>query len=115
MVASGTATVEAALAGNPFVVVYRVSGLTYAIGSRLVKLDHYAMVNLIAGREIVPELIQRRFTAPAIVQHLERLLPDGPDRSGMVEDLKEVRRKLAPSGDSSAAQRAARAVLAAMR
>ena len=68
MVASGTATVEAALIGNPFVVVYRVSALTYAIAKRVVKVPHVAMVNLIAGKRVVPELIQHDFTAAKIVR-----------------------------------------------
>ena len=63
VVASGTATVEAALIGNPFVVVYRVSRITYAVAKRVVSVAHVGMVNLIAGRRIVPELIQHDFTA----------------------------------------------------
>ena len=77
VVASGTATVEAALIGNPFVVVYRVSPVTYAIAKRIVKVPHVAMANLIAGKRVVPELIQHDFTAANIVQQLEPLLPDG--------------------------------------
>ena len=91
VVASGTATVEAALMGNPFVVVYRVSPLTYAIAKRMVKVDHVAMVNLIAGKRIVPELIQNDFTAANIVQHLERLLPDGAVRQSMMDELAGIR------------------------
>jgi lipid-A-disaccharide synthase len=91
VVASGTATVEAALAGNPFVVVYRVSALTYAIAKRVVKVPHVAMANLIAGKRIVPELIQSDFTAAKIVQEIERLIPDGPPRQSMLEELTRVR------------------------
>jgi lipid-A-disaccharide synthase len=91
VVASGTATVEAALMGNPFVVVYRVSPLTYAIAKRVVKVDHVAMVNLIAGKRIVPELIQRDFTAANIVQQIEPLLPDGAPRQSMMQDLAQIR------------------------
>ena len=58
IVASGTATVEAALMGTPFVMVYRVSRLTYALGKPRVKVPYFAMVNLIAGEEVVPELVQ---------------------------------------------------------
>ncbi|MGB7265070.1 MAG: lipid-A-disaccharide synthase, partial [Terracidiphilus sp.] len=83
VVASGTATVEAALIGNPFIVVYRVSRFTYAIAKRVVKVPHVAMANLIAGKRVVPELIQKDFTASNIVQQLERLLPDGPVRQSM--------------------------------
>jgi lipid-A-disaccharide synthase len=94
VVASGTATVEAALLGNPFVVVYRVSPLTYAIAKRVVKVPHVAMANLIAGRRLVPELIQRDFTAANIVQHIEPLLPDGPARESMMQGLKAIRHVL---------------------
>ncbi|HLH33961.1 MAG TPA: lipid-A-disaccharide synthase [Alloacidobacterium sp.] len=90
VVASGTATVEAALIGNPFIVVYRVSGLTYAVAKRIVKVPHVAMVNLIAGREVVPELIQSDFTAQNVVSHLQKLLHDDSVRSGMEADLAEV-------------------------
>ncbi|MGA2569819.1 MAG: lipid-A-disaccharide synthase [Terracidiphilus sp.] len=94
IVASGTATVEAALIGNPFVVVYRVSPLTFAIAKTLVKVPHVAMVNLIAGRRVVPELIQHDFTAANIVQHLSPLLPDGPARESMRRDLGAIREAL---------------------
>ena len=91
VVTSGTATVEAALMGNPFVVVYRVSSLTYAIAKWMVKVAHVAMVNLIAGRRIVPELIQRDFTAANIVQQIEPLLPDGAPRQSMMQELAQIR------------------------
>jgi lipid-A-disaccharide synthase len=94
VVASGTATVEAALIGNPFVVVYRVSPLTYAIARRLVKVPHVAMANLIAGKRVVPELIQHDFTAANIVQHLNPLLPDGPARESMMMELAAIREAL---------------------
>ena len=91
VVASGTATVEAALIGNPFVVVYRVSPATYAIAKRVVKVPHVAMANLIARRRVVPELIQHDFTAANIVEHLGPLLPDGAPRQSMMEGLKSIR------------------------
>ncbi len=91
VVASGTATVEAALIGNPFVVVYRVSPLTYAIAKRVVKVPHVAMANLIAGKRVVPELIQHDFTAAKIVQQIEPLLPDGAPRQSMMKELARVR------------------------
>jgi len=94
VVASGTATVEAALIGNPFVVVYRVSRLTYSIARRLVKVPHVAMANLIAGKRVVPELIQHDFTAANIVQHLRQLLPDGPARESMMKELGAIREAL---------------------
>lgn len=91
VVASGTATVEAALIGNPFVVVYRVSPLTYAIAKRVVKVPHVAMANLIAGARVVPELIQNDFKAANIVQQIEPLLPDGVLRQSMMKELKRIR------------------------
>lgn len=91
VVASGTATVEAALIGNPFVVVYRVSSLTYEIARRVVKVPFVAMVNLIAGKLVVPELIQASFTAANIVRQLEPLLPDGPPRESMMQELARIR------------------------
>jgi lipid-A-disaccharide synthase len=91
IVASGTATVEAALIGNPFVVVYRVSPLTYAIAKRVVTVPHVAMANLIAGKRVVPELIQNDFTAPKIVQQIEPLLPDGVPRESMMKELRTIR------------------------
>ena len=94
IVASGTATVEAALIGNPFVVVYRVSPLTYAIAKRMVKVPHVAMANLIAGKRVVPELIQFDFTAANIIQQLSPLLPDGPARESMMMELESIREAL---------------------
>ena len=90
VVASGTATVEAALIGNPFLVVYRISNLSYAVAKRVVKVPFVAMVNLIAGREVVPELIQGDFTAANVVLHLRRLMDNENDRERMKEDLRQV-------------------------
>jgi lipid-A-disaccharide synthase len=95
IVASGTATVEAALIGNPFVVVYHVSPLTYAIAKRVVKVPHVAMANLIAGKRVVPELIQSDFTAANIVREIGALLPEGPARQTMMEVLARIRGLLA--------------------
>jgi len=94
IVASGTATVEAALIGNPFVVVYRVSPVTYVIAKRMVKVPHVAMANLIAGKRVVPELIQHDFTAANIIQQLGPLLPDGPARESMMMELESIREAL---------------------
>jgi lipid-A-disaccharide synthase len=117
IVASGTATVEAALAGNPFVVVYRVSPLTYAIARRVVKVPYVAMANLIAGKQIVPELIQREFTAENIVRAIEPLLSYGQLRHSMMEDLAQIRGlltrgllKTQPSGDEGEAGNAGGAI-----
>jgi len=75
-------------------VVYRVSPLTYAIARRMVKVPHVAMANLIAGKRVVPELIQHDFNAANIVQHLSPLLPDGPARESMMKELAAIREAL---------------------
>jgi lipid-A-disaccharide synthase len=128
VVASGTATVEAALIGTPFVMVYRLGTLTWTLGRHLVKLPHYGMVNLVAGREVVPELIQDGFTPERVERGVRALLEDGAARQGMTEALAEVRGLLRGEPASAArlaaalaptqgaarettAQRAARAVL----
>lgn len=94
VVASGTATVEAALIGNPFIAVYRLSDFSYAVASRLVDLPHVAMVNLIAGDRIVPELIQDDFTAQNIVRSLQPLLDETGYRSQMIDELRSIRKAL---------------------
>jgi len=112
VIASGTATVEAALMQTPFVMVYRVSPLTYLLGRPRVKVSHFAMVNLIAWKEIVPELVQRDFTARNIVERLRPVLLDGPARSRMIEELAGIREQLRgqTTGTESAADRAAQAI-----
>jgi lipid-A-disaccharide synthase len=112
VVASGTATVETALTGTPLVVVYRLFLLTWLLGRRLVKLDTFAMPNLIAGRKIVPELIQGDFTGEAVVRELKKILPDGTARQEMQEALAEVKRTLAV--EEAPALRAAEEILAAI-
>jgi lipid-A-disaccharide synthase len=94
VVASGTATVEAALSGTPFVVIYRLSPLTWILGRRLVRLDTFAMPNLIAGKKIVTELIQKDFTARNVAHELDAIVPDGPQRQQMQAALKMVQERL---------------------
>ena len=113
VVASGTATVEAALLGAPMVVVYRLSATTYALGRRFVKVPHVAMVNLIAGRGVVRELIQGDFTAAAVADEVERLL--GPDGPSMRAALAEVRERLGAGGASARAAGVVMAVMAARK
>ena len=107
IVASGTATVEAALIGNPFVVVYRVSALTYAVAKRVVSVPHVAMVNLVAGGRVVPELIQGEFTAANVALQMRRLLYDEEARRQMMADLQEVAAQLKSPSEQTAIERAA--------
>ena len=114
-VASGTSTLEAALIGTPFAMVYRVAPLTWTVGRRLVKVDRFAIVNLIAGRDVVSELVQERFTPENVKAEMLRLLPDGEDRRRMIADFQEIRRLLHPAGSGgTASERAAAAVLSVL-
>lgn len=103
VVASGTATVEAALLDLPMVVVYRVSGFTYAIGRPLVRVPYYAMANLIAGREVVKELIQGDFRPEAVAAEALALLDDPDGRAKVRAGLAEIRARLGPPGASDRA------------
>jgi lipid-A-disaccharide synthase len=98
IVASGTATVEAAIMGTPFVMVYRVSPLTYALGKPRVKVPYFAMVNLIAGEEVVPELVQQKFTAENVAKELNKIISEGEERSRMIQQLAAVKARLGGSG-----------------
>lgn len=114
VIASGTATVEAALIGTPFVMVYRVSPFTWKLGRRLVSVPFFAMPNLIAGRQVVPELVQDQCGAENIVARMNEIIPEGTARERMLQGLREVKQKLAPPGSGSASERAAEGVLSAM-
>jgi lipid-A-disaccharide synthase len=80
--------------GTPFVMVYRVSPLTYALGKPRVKVPYFAMVNLIAEKEVVPELVQQKFTAENVVAEMNKIIPDGEPRTRMMEGLAAVNKKL---------------------
>ncbi len=103
IVASDTATVEAALLGAPTVVVYRLSPWTYRLGRRLVRVSYYAMVNLIAGRRVVPELIQSDFRPDRVMAELLPLVDDTPARRAVRSGLAEVRERLGAPGASARA------------
>jgi lipid-A-disaccharide synthase len=121
IIASGTATVEGAMMRTPFVMVYRVSPLTYLLGKPRVKVPRFAMVNLIAGGEVVPELVQHNFTAEKVVAHIKQILPDGPTRDRMLEGLTRVKTLLRPPQSATAdpsqhpADRAAEIIMALPR
>jgi lipid-A-disaccharide synthase len=106
--ASGTATIQCALHEKPMVVVYRVSPLTYRLGKPFVQVDTFAMPNLVAGRRIVPELIQDGFTPERTAEEAIALLTDTEKRTEMCKALAEVRAQLGAPGASA---RAAEAVL----
>jgi lipid-A-disaccharide synthase len=106
--ASGTATVQAALHERPMVVVYSVSSLTYRLGKPFLKVDTYAMPNLVAGRRIVPELIQDEFTPARVAEETMALLGDAARRAQVQDALRGVRERLGAPGASA---RAATAIL----
>jgi lipid-A-disaccharide synthase len=112
IVASGTATVEAALALRPMVVVYRVSPLTWVAGKFLVKVPFYSMVNLLAGKVVVPELFQSNFTPQKVRNAVENLLDRPDERRAMARELAAVKARLGPG---RAIERAADAVIGSLR
>ncbi len=113
LAASGTVTVEAALLGAPLVTYYRVTPLSWAIGRVLVRVPFYTMVNLIAERKVVPELMQEAMTGERIAIETERLLDNVSERAKMKKDLAEVADRLRTDGDVMA--RAADEVEALLR
>lgn len=98
MVASGTATLQAALAGTPGVVVYKTGGFNYLVARSLIQVEHIAMPNLIAGHGLLPELIQGEATAANLAAEAHELLSDSARRRQIIEGLAEVRRKLGGPG-----------------
>ena len=102
--ASGTATLETALLSRPMVIVYRMSWLTYTIARLLVQVEHIGMVNLLAGKRLVPELIQDDFNPSRLIAESRRLLGDDQARSSIVEELTQLRQCL---GSPGAAERVA--------
>jgi lipid-A-disaccharide synthase len=128
VVASGTATVLAAIVGNPFVVVYRVSSLTFAVAKKLVEYPEefnampdlngnlpVSMVNLIAKKRLIPELLQGSFTAANVATALTPLLVDGPERERQIRGLTDVRRQLIPENGASTGSPIARVADAVVR
>ena len=98
LIASGTATLEASLLLCPAVITYKVSGLTYLAGRLLVRVPYLGLVNIVAGHEVCPELLQGRATPAALAASLEPLLGDTPRRAAMLRDMREANRTLGPGG-----------------
>ncbi len=114
LVTSGTATLEAALSGTPQVVCYRANGsaLSYSLFKRILKVRFVSLPNLIAGGEIVPEMLLHHCTASAVAERLERILTDGPEREAQLSGYDLVRRRL---GDHDAAANAASGILSDLK
>jgi lipid-A-disaccharide synthase len=105
LAASGTVTIEAALAGTPMITFYKVNAVSWLLGRLLVRVPFYSMVNLVAERAIVPELMQDRMTGKELAANALWLLQDEAARGRMRQDLAEVARRLA--GDGRAMEKAA--------
>jgi lipid-A-disaccharide synthase len=107
---SGTATLECAIAGVPVVVMYRLSSLTHWLAQRLVKLRHFSLVNIVAGKNIVPELLQADVNGMRIAKEVRRLL-EPQENARVRRELAEVTRKL---GEPGASRRAAEAIMSSV-
>ncbi|MCK4389145.1 MAG: lipid-A-disaccharide synthase [Desulfobacterales bacterium] len=109
--ASGTVTLEAAIAGTPMIIVYKVSGLSYWVGKRLIRVKHIGLANLVAGRSIVPELIQHEVSAEKIAHQALRILRDENKLAEMRHELRRVAQSLGPAGASKRAAEVAMRLL----
>jgi lipid-A-disaccharide synthase len=107
--ASGTVTLEASLLNLPTIIIYRVATLTYLLGKLLIKIPYISLPNIIAGRKVVPELLQHAVTPENIAQEVLPVLRDPKVKDAMLQDLLEVRQKL---GELGAVERVAREILA---
>ncbi|UFH53225.1 lipid-A-disaccharide synthase [Spirosoma sp. KNUC1025] len=103
LVTSGTATLETALLNVPQIVCYKTTGVTYAIASRLIAVPFISLVNLIADREVVKELIQNDLTPEKVADELRTILPGGPQRDRLFADYADVQKKMGEPGASARA------------
>jgi lipid-A-disaccharide synthase len=110
LVASGTATLEAACFSVPFALVYKVARLSFAIGKRLVRIPYVGLVNVVAGKMIVKEFLQDKVNADDLTIELERLLFDASQRQAIASELQQVKAKL---GEPGASERTARLIMEA--
>jgi lipid-A-disaccharide synthase len=108
LVASGTVTVEAMIMAVPMIVMYRVSPLTYFLGRLLIKVDHIGMVNIIAGKKVVPELIQKDFNPKRIAHTVTEMVKDPLTLQKIREELAAARKRI---GNPGASARAARVII----
>ncbi|HJX30545.1 MAG TPA: lipid-A-disaccharide synthase, partial [Thermodesulfobacteriota bacterium] len=112
IVASGTATIEAAIMGAPMIVVYRVSPFTYLLGKMLIKVKNIGMVNIIAGKTVVPELIQRDVTPEKITSAVVQILENPFKQEEMKKELSSVKEKI---GNPGASLRAAQIIISLLQ
>src|SRR4030095_6582508 len=108
VVSSGTATLETALLGTPLITVFKISNLTWIVGQYLVRVPFYSLVNLIAGREIVPELFQKEFNADRLHAEIKKYLTNPTLRKRVKMELSLVKEKL---GEGGAVEKAAERII----
>jgi lipid-A-disaccharide synthase len=107
LVASGTATLETAIMEVPMVIIYKISPLSYWIGKKIINVPYIGLVNLIAGKEVVPELVQNEVTPEIIEKEVIAILGDNPRRELIINDLKMVKHRLGSGGVSERTARIA--------
>ena len=112
IVASGTATIEAAIMGAPMIVVYRVSPFTYLLGKMLIKVKNIGMVNIIAGKTVVPELIQKDVTPEKITSAVVQILENPSKQEEIKKELSSLREKI---GNPGASLRAAQIIISLLQ
>jgi lipid-A-disaccharide synthase len=110
--ASGTVTLEVALAGTPMIIVYRLSGFSYWVGKQLIRVKHIGLVNLVAGRRVVPELIQGEASAENIADQVLQMVAD---KEALLETRRQLARVVKRLGDPGASVRAAEVALSLLR
>jgi lipid-A-disaccharide synthase len=111
IVASGTATLEVACFLTPLIVVYKIGRLTWMLGRRFLHVDNISLVNILAGKEIVPEMLQSKMRPELLAREVAELCEDGAKRETMIEELKSVRERLGAPGASMKAAQIVREVL----
>ncbi|MFZ2658370.1 MAG: hypothetical protein WAX69_25780, partial [Victivallales bacterium] len=114
LAASGTITVESAIAGLPLVVVYRLNPITYLLGRLLVKIPFFTMVNLIAKKRVFEEFLQGDVNSVTLSEAMEKILPGGSRRAEVEKDIEKVIGALSP-GSADASRKAAEAVMQKVR
>jgi len=98
LIASGTATLEAAVLGLPAIVCYKTSNITFWLGKQLAKVEYLSLINLIAKRKIVPEFLQHKMTTDVLIKAIIPLLSDTPERKKMIDGYKQITKELGTPG-----------------
>ncbi|MCD6517509.1 MAG: lipid-A-disaccharide synthase [Candidatus Aminicenantes bacterium] len=101
----GTANLETALLGTPLISFYKLSPLSYHMGRRMVKIEHFSIVNILAGKKVIPELIQKDFNPDSVYDHVSKILDSAEVRNKMISKFRKIKKEL---GEKDAAANAAK-------